>query len=87
MADGVKTITSAEVMRAASGSLVAMKLRLLVVALLLANLGYCAWSHGGLTAFGAQPARFGEREPQRLQQQVRHQMLEIPARTRSGGAS
>jgi len=54
-----------------------MRLRLLVVALLLANLGYYAWSHGGLAALGAKPARFDEREPQRLQQQVRPQMLEI----------
>jgi hypothetical protein len=54
-----------------------MKIRLLVVALLLGNLGYYAWSHGGLAVFGAKPAHFDEREPQRLQQQVRPQMLEI----------
>ena len=62
-----------------------MKLRFLVVALLLANLGYYAWSHGGLAVFGAQPARLDEREPQRLQQQVRPQMLEIH-KNGSGGA-
>lgn len=54
-----------------------MKVRLLAVVLLLANLGYYAWSHGGFAAFGAKPARFDEREPQRLQQQVRPQLLEI----------
>ncbi|MDL9999093.1 sporulation protein [Variovorax sp. J22P240] len=54
-----------------------MMLRLLVVVLLLANLGYFAWTRGGLAVFGTEPARFSEREPQRLTQQVRPQMLQI----------
>lgn len=54
-----------------------MILRLVVVALLVANLGYFAWTRGALALFGAEPARFSETEPQRLQQQVRPQMLQI----------
>jgi hypothetical protein len=54
-----------------------MTMRLVVVVLLVANLGYYAWSHGALALFGTEPARFSEREPQRLEQQVRPQMLEI----------
>jgi hypothetical protein len=54
-----------------------MNLRLLVVALLLANLGFYAWSRGGLAMFGTEPERFTETEPQRLQQQVRPQLLQI----------
>ena len=55
----------------------AMMLRLLVVLLIVANVGYYAWSQGALALFGMQPARFSEREAQRLQQQVRPQMMEI----------
>jgi len=54
-----------------------MMLRLLVAVLLLANLGYFAWTRGALALFGAEPARFSETEPQRLQQQVRPEMLRI----------
>lgn len=54
-----------------------MILRLLVVLLVVANLGYFAWTRGGLAVFGTEPARFSEREPQRLTQQVRPQMLQI----------
>jgi len=54
-----------------------MILRLLVVVLVVANLGYYAWTRGGLAVFGTEPARFSEREPQRLTQQVRPQMLQI----------
>ena len=54
-----------------------MILRLLVVVLVVANLGYFAWTRGGLAVFGTEPARFSEREPQRLTQQVRPQMLQI----------
>jgi len=54
-----------------------VSLRLVVIVLLVANLGYYAWSHGALALFGTEPARFSEREPQRLEQQVRPQMLEI----------
>lgn len=52
-------------------------MRLLVIVLIVANLGYFAWSQGALAPFGAQPARLGEREPERLRQQVRPQALEI----------
>ena len=54
-----------------------MILRVLVVLLVVANLGYFAWTRGGLAVFGTEPARFSEREPQRLAQQVRPQMLQI----------
>ncbi|MGJ7509469.1 sporulation protein [Variovorax sp. GT1P44] len=54
-----------------------MIIRLIVVVLLVANLGYYAWTRGGLAVFGMEPARFSEREPQRLTQQVRPQMLQI----------
>lgn len=52
-------------------------MRWVVALLLVANLGYCAWTRGALAMFGAEPARFSETEPQRLQQQVRPQMLQI----------
>jgi len=54
-----------------------MILRLIVAVLLIANLGYFAWTRGGLAVFGTEPARFSETEPQRLQQQVRPEMLQI----------
>lgn len=52
-------------------------LRVVVIALVLANLGYFAWTRGALAVIGAQPARFGETEPQRLQQQIRPELLQI----------
>jgi hypothetical protein len=52
-------------------------MRWLVVVLIVANLGYYAWSQGAFAAFGAQPARLSEREPERLSRQVRPQALEI----------
>lgn len=51
--------------------------RLIVVLLLVANLGYYGWTRGALALFGTQPASFSEREPQRVAQQVRPQMLQI----------
>lgn len=54
-----------------------MILRGLVVCLLVANLLYFTWARGGLALFGTEPERFGEREPQRLSQQVRPQMLQV----------
>lgn len=54
-----------------------MRLRALVVLLLLANLFYFAWARGGLALFGAVPARLGQREPERLSQQIRPQLLQI----------
>jgi hypothetical protein len=52
-------------------------LRAIVVLLLVANLGYYAWTHGALAVFGMEPARFNETEPQRLLQQVRPELLQI----------
>ncbi|VTU40150.1 sporulation protein [Variovorax sp. PBL-E5] len=52
-------------------------LRVVAVLLLLANLGYYAWTHGALAMFGMEPARFSEREPQRLLQQIRPEVLRI----------
>jgi len=52
-------------------------MRGIVILLLVANLGYFAWTRGALALFGAEPARFSETEPQRLQQQVRPEMLQI----------
>lgn len=51
--------------------------RLVAVLLLVANLAYFAWSQGAFAALGLQPARFGEREPHRLEQQVRPELIEI----------
>ena len=52
-------------------------LRALVILLVVANVVYFAWARGALALIGAQPARFGETEPQRLQQQVRPELLQI----------
>ncbi|KWT85736.1 MULTISPECIES: sporulation protein [unclassified Variovorax] len=54
-----------------------MRLRALVVLLLLANLLYFAWARGGLALFGTVPARLSQREPERLGQQIRPQLLQI----------
>ena len=50
-------------------------LRLLVVLLLLANVGYFAWSYGTLAPFGFAPAV--QSEPQRLAQQLHPEALHI----------
>lgn len=50
-------------------------LRLLVVLLLLANVGYFAWSYGTLAPFGFAPAV--QSEPQRLAQQLHPEALRI----------
>jgi len=52
-------------------------LRALFLALLLANGLYFAWTQGALAVFGLLPAALGEREPQRVQQQVRPEALLI----------
>lgn len=52
-------------------------LRTIVLLLLVANLVYFTWTQRGLAWMGAQPARYSETEPQRLEQQVRPQMLQI----------
>ena len=66
-----------------------MKLRLLVVALLLANLGYYAWSQGLLRQFGYAPQE--QAEPQRMNQQIRPETLQIlrvnPSKTSSSSSS
>ena len=54
-----------------------MKLRLVLVALLVANLGYWLWSRGDLAGFGLAPAGFNEREPQRLARQMHPEWLQI----------
>jgi len=51
--------------------------RILLIALVLANGLYFAWSQGALAVFGLLPASYSEREPQRLAQQVRPNALQI----------
>ncbi|WP_309683083.1 SPOR domain-containing protein [Polaromonas sp.] len=50
-------------------------LRLLVLALLLANAGYFAWTQGLLTSYGYGPIT--QAEPQRLMQQIRPEALRL----------
>lgn len=50
-------------------------LRLLVLALLLANAGYWAWTQGLLAAYGWAPATLSE--PQRLAQQIRPEAMRL----------
>ena len=50
-------------------------LRLVVLLLVLLNAAYYAWSHGLLRAYGWAPAE--QREPQRLEQQLRPQAIQI----------
>lgn len=50
-------------------------LRLLVLALLLANAGYFAWTHGLLAGYGLGPAT--QAEPQRLAQQIRPEAMRL----------
>lgn len=52
-------------------------MRILLLALLLANGLYFAWTQGALAAFGLLPASYTEREPQRLAQQVRPGALQV----------
>jgi len=52
-------------------------LRLLLVAVVLANALFFAWSQGALAAFDLVPASFAEREPQRLALQVRPEVIQI----------
>lgn len=52
-------------------------LRILILLLVLANVGFFAWSRGAFIAFGSAPARFTETEPQRVNQQIRPQLLEV----------
>lgn len=50
-------------------------LRLLVLALVLLNAGYYAWSHGMLRSYGFAPAQ--QAEPQRVAQQIQPQQLRV----------
>jgi hypothetical protein len=50
-------------------------LRLLVLALLLANAGYFAWTHGLLANYGFAPA--AQAEPQRMAQQIRPEAMKL----------
>ena len=50
-------------------------LRLLVLALLLANAGYFAWTQGLLADYGYAPA--AQAEPQRLAQQIKPQAMQL----------
>lgn len=52
-------------------------MRLLLIALLLANAGYFLWARGDLVGFGLAPASLGEREPQRLARQIHPEWLQI----------
>ncbi|AKJ27023.1 SPOR domain-containing protein [Caldimonas brevitalea] len=52
-------------------------LRLLVLLLLIANLGFYAWRGGHLAAVAGAPA--DEREPERLREQVRPEAIRLPA--------
>ena len=52
-------------------------LRMLVLALLLANAAYFAWGQGLLAAYGLVPAR--QSEPERLMQQIRPEALQLIA--------
>ena len=49
------------------------------VLLVLANIGYFAWSQGALRAFDWLPASITEREPERLQQQLQPSLLQVRA--------
>ena len=54
-------------------------LRTIVLLLILANLGFFAWSHGYLRNAGLGPATVGE--PQRLRQQIHPERLSVAATT------
>ncbi|PUA98017.1 hypothetical protein C8C99_2883 [Acidovorax sp. 107] len=64
-------------------------LRLAVIALLLANAGYYAWSQGLLRPLGYAPQE--QSEPQRMNQQIKPETLQIlkvnPSKTSSAGPS
>lgn len=60
--------------------------RFLLAALLLANLGYFAWTQGELAMFGMLPASFAEHEPQRVTQQIRPGALQIRKETATAPA-
>ncbi len=51
-------------------------LRSLVLALLIVNLGFFAWTHGWLKAWAGMPTQ-GQREPQRLSAQLHAEQIEV----------
>lgn len=51
--------------------------RVVLAALVLANIVYLIWTLGGLALFGSVPARLTETEPQRIGQQIRPELLQI----------
>ena len=51
--------------------------RALLAALVVLNVGYFAWTRGALALFGSVPAALAEREPQRMDQQIRPGALKI----------
>lgn len=52
-------------------------LRAVIFLLVLANIGFYAWTRGAFIAFGSAPARLTETEPQRVNQQIRPEILNI----------
>ncbi|MCW7536672.1 hypothetical protein OOT46_02215 [Aquabacterium sp. A7-Y] len=60
-------------------------LRVLLVLLLLANLGFYAWSHGLLEGVVSAPPN--QREPERLRDQVRPEAIRLPGETPRPGAA
>ena len=52
-------------------------MRVVAGTLIALNVLYFAWTCGGLAMFGTMPARFKESEPQRVEQQVRPQALQV----------
>ena len=52
-------------------------LRALALTALIANLGFFAWTQGYLRSLGLPPLGAGEREPQRLERQVRPESIVI----------
>ncbi len=58
------------------------------VLLVLANIGYFAWSQGALRALDWLPASITEREPERVQQQLQPGLLQVrPAPSASSSGS
>ncbi|MGI4777745.1 MAG: hypothetical protein ACRYGA_06435 [Janthinobacterium lividum] len=57
--------------------------RVAALVLVLANVGYFAWSRGVFAVFGLQPSRFTESEPYRMARQVRPEMLRVLKETPS----
>jgi hypothetical protein len=64
-----------------------MKLRLALIVLVLANVGYWLWARGDLAGFGLMPAGTTEREPQRLSRQVHPEWLQIRKDGKTGNGN